>query len=454
VEPFDHLAGTGVTVEADRTSGGPACPGQSTTPLLSRRSLLKAAVFGAVAMPLSACGVLGVAAGSGSSDTIRFAETKPEVVPYFDKLVANFNQRQTGVQVIDDSTSSLIAEFVRGNPPDLDCDNYNLTTSIFIARGVLADLAGLPEAELIDPKVQALVSQYGSYKGQTSVLPYSITAAGVIYNKDLFDQHGVQVPMTWSQLIAACETFKSKGVTPFYATYADPWTIQQGLFDYVSGGLLDVADFYTRLKAQGTNIGPHSPVSFGHTFKPAVDKMLQLAAYANADASARSYADGNTAMANGKAAMYLQGPWAIGEIANANPKTRVGTFPLPVTDNPADTKARVNLDLALWIPTSTTKSAAARRFLSYLMQPDVMFTYNNDNLAFSPVKNPPPVKDQRIAGLEPYVRAAQFYQGAGTYMPNVIPIGNYLQAMVLTNNGGGALHSLDNDWRRLAKRSV
>jgi len=453
VELTDPLRRTDPTAEPWQTSIAAGRLAQLASPSLSRRSLFKAAGLGAIAtvVPLSGCSASG--AGGGVT-TIRFEETKVEVVGYFGKLVADFNQQQSGVQVTHDSTSSLIAQFVRGTPPDLDCDNYNLTTSLFVARGVLTDLADLPEAKLIDPNVQALVDQYGSYRGQTSVLPYSITAAGVVYNTDLFEQHGVQVPTTWSQMIEACETFKSKGVTPIYSTFKDPWTIQQGLFDYISGGVVNVADFYQQLKAQGTAAGPGSPVNFQSTFKPAVAKILQLAEYSNPDAASRTYADGNTAFANGKAAMYMQGPWAIGEIAKANPQAKVGTFALPATDNPADTRVRVNLDLALWIPTSTTKKEAATRFLSYLMQPDVMNTYNADNLAFSPVKNAPAVKDQRIAGLEPYVRAARFYQGAGTYMPNVIPLGNYLQGMVLMKDGDATLRSLDSDWHRLAKRSV
>ena len=453
MELTDPLRRTDPTAEPWQTSIAAGRLLQLASPSLSRRSLFKAAGLGAIAtvVPLSGCSASG--AGGGVT-TIRFEATKVEVVGYFGKLVADFNQQQSGVQVTHDSTSSLIAQFVRGTPPDLDCDNYNLTTSLFVARGVLTDLADLPEAKLIDPNVQALVDQYGSYRGQTSVLPYSITAAGVVYNTDLFEQHGVQVPTTWSQLIEACETFKSKGVTSIYSTFKDPWTIQQGLFDYISGGISNVADFYQQLKAQGTAAGPDSPVNFQSTFKPAVAKILQLAEYSNPDAASRTYADGNTAFANGKAAMYMQGPWAIGEIAKANPQAKVGTFALPATDNPADTKVRVNLDLALWIPTSTTKKEAATRFLSYLMQPDVMNTYNADNLAFSPVKNAPAVKDQRIAGLEPYVHAARFYQGAGTYMPNVIPLGNYLQGMVLTKDGDATLRSLDSDWHRLAKRSV
>jgi raffinose/stachyose/melibiose transport system substrate-binding protein len=418
---------------------------------LSRRSLLKASALGALAstLPLSACG-----SSSAGRTTITLHETKPEVVPYFDKLVATYNHQQSDIQVVHDSTTSLIAGFVRGHPPDLELDNYNLTTSIFISKGVLADLADFPEAKTIDPKVQGLVNQYATYKGQTSVLPYSIAGAGVIYNVDLFEQHGVAVPMTWSQLLAACETFKSKGVDPIYGTFKDPWTLQQGLFDYVSGGVIDVASFFHELKTEGTHVGRDSRASFEETFKPALDQMIQLLPFHNADAASRGYADGNVAFANGKGAMYLQGPWAIGQIALANPKLKLGTFALPATDNAADTKARVNLDLAFWIPTSSGKKDAAHKLLSYLMTPDILNKYNNDNLAFSPVLGAPDETDDRIAGLQPYIRAGKFYQGAGTYLPGVIPFQNYLQEAVLTRSVNPMLNKLDKDWSRLAKRSV
>ena len=36
----------------------------------------------------------------------------------------------------------------------------------------------------------------------------------------------------------------------------------------------------------------------------------------------------------------------------------------------------------------------------------------------------------------------------------MIPIGNYLQEMVLSGNGKPAMRSLDNDWARLAKRTA
>ncbi|MET9830966.1 extracellular solute-binding protein [Streptomyces sp. NPDC006385] len=387
--------------------------------------------------------------------TIRFLQNKPEVVTYFAKLVADFNASQSEVHVIHDTTpTALTPQFVRGTPPDLACYYYSLEASRFLERGALSNLAGLADARRIDPGVQDLVAQYAQYKSQTSVLPYSITAAGVIYNKDLFERFGVSVPRTWSELLAACRTFKRKGIVPVVQTFKTTWTISQGLFDYVSGSAVDVAGFFRRLQALGPDAGRNAEVSFSKDFPDAVEKMLALLDYTNRDAPSRGYADGNVAFARGDAAMYLQGPWAMGEIAKINPKVRLGTFAMPGTENPDDTKVRVNLDQALWIPNASSKQDAARTFLHYLMRPEVMDTYNAKNLAWSTTKNAPKTKDERVSGLQPYVDAARFYQGAGTYFPGGIPVLNYLQELVLSRNAKAFLTQLDDDWARYAQRNA
>jgi raffinose/stachyose/melibiose transport system substrate-binding protein len=79
--------------------------------------------------------------------------------------------------------------------------------------------------------------------------------------------------------------------------------------------------------------------------------MTQLTSqFVNTDAPSRGYGDGNLAFAKGEAAMYLQGPWAFSEIAKTSPDMNLGTFPLPMTDDPSDRRVRVNMDLAAMIP--------------------------------------------------------------------------------------------------------
>jgi raffinose/stachyose/melibiose transport system substrate-binding protein len=423
--------------------------------LMNRRAMLKTAGLGAAALAVPGL-LAGCSSSSGGRTPIVLEETKPEVIPYFDNLVAKFNASQSSISVTHDSTSSLIAEFVRGDPPNIDLDNYNLTTSIFVARGVLANLAGLPQAKTIAPNIQALVTQYASYNGETSVLPYSVAAEGIIYNPDLFDKVGVSdVPTTWTEFLGVCEKFRSANITPVYQTYGDTWTTQQGLFDYTTGGMIDVAAFYKQLAAEGTSLGPNSSVSFEKDFTPACQKMLSLAPYFNSNAISKHYADGNTAFANSAAGMYMQGPWAVGQVLTINPKLKMGTFPMPVTDNAADTKCRVNLDLAIWLPRSqgAAKQAAAIKFLDYLMQPSIMNAYNQANLAFSPLKNAPPQKSPLVSGLQKYISSGAFYQGAGTYVPLTIPVGNFIQEMMLTGNVSGFTSSMDGAFKRLAIRT-
>jgi raffinose/stachyose/melibiose transport system substrate-binding protein len=300
--------------------------------------------------------------------------------------------------------------------------------------------------------LKPFMDQFGVCPGRTSAIPYSIMGAAVIYNKDIFEQNDLEVPTTWDELIEVCETLEAAGVTPFYATFADNWTVGQGWYDYTVGGMLDTVTFFDELAAEGPEVGPNSTVSFQKDQAEPVDKMLELSQYVNSDAASRTYGDGNTAMANGEAAMYLQGPWAFGEIAKAAPDLELGMFPLPVTDDPDDLKARINMDLAAWIPEASKHKDAARAFLAYLYQPEVIQAYNESQLGFSPTKDAPPVEDERITGLQEYIDAGDVYQGSTQLVPRAIPIMNYTQAIILGSDPQRILSNIDADYARLAFR--
>jgi raffinose/stachyose/melibiose transport system substrate-binding protein len=390
--------------------------------------------------------------GGGGPAEITFHMSKPEAVPYFRDLVERFNADQTEVEVTLDIASNLSAGFLRGNPPDVGLLNYNMEIARFMERGALSDLGDMPEAERIRPDVQDLVNQYATYPGRTSVLPYSVAAASVIYNVQMFEDNGIEVPTTWDELIEACETLQAAGITPFYSTFRDPWTIAQGPFDYTVGGMVDIADFYEQMNELGTEVGPDSPVSFQQTMAEPVAQMNELLQYTNEDAESRGYGDGNVAFANEEAAMYLQGPWALGEIAKTAPDLELGTFPLPATDSPDDLKVRVNLDLALWIPEAGTDQESARKFVTFLMQQDTMDAYNADFLAFGTTTEAAPATDPRILGMQEYYDEGRFYLGASQLIPLTIPAANYLQAIATGADPESTLAVLDADWARVALR--
>jgi len=390
--------------------------------------------------------------GSGVTEIVFF-QSKPEVIGYFDELIARFHQSQSRIRVRHDFTSNLAASFVRETPPDIGCQNYNFEVSRYVERGVFSDLGDMPEADRVIEDLHPLIDVTASYPDRTSVIPYSLMAAAVLYNRQIFDQVGVRPPTAWDEFLTLCQDLSAAGVTPIYSTFKEPWTIAQGHFDYSVGGMLDTAKFFTDLKAEGADVGADSTVSFQKQFQAPVERMQQFVGFSQPNAVSRGYGDGNVGFANGEAAMYLQGPWAIGEIAKTNPDLDLGAFPLPMTDNPDDRKVRVNVDLALWIPEGSTKKEAAREFLTFLMQPDVIDGYNAQALGFGVTKDAAPVTNATLVELKEYYDRAAFYIGASQLVPQAIPLQNYTQSLATGADPSRVLSTLDADWARLAFRS-
>ena len=414
---------------------------------VSRRTFLAVAGGAAAAFGLAGC------AQAGAAPTITFHQSKPEAVPYFRQLAADFTASQDKYRILHDMATNLSASFVRSSPPDLGCLNYNLEMARFMERGALSDLSDLPEAAAVREDVLDLTNWYPGYPGRTSVIPYSVTAASVIYNRRIFADNGLAVPTTWDELIQVCEALLAAGITPIYGTFRDPWTIAQGLFDYTVGGMVDVRGFYKAMHETGENVGPDSEVSFQKTMLEPVTRMVQLTKYINPDAASRGYGDGNTAMAQGQAAMYFQGPWAFGEIEKAGTDVDLGTFPLPMTDDPEDLKVRVNIDLSLWVPEIADGQEGARAFLQYLLQPEIQNTYNADFLGFGTAKDAPAVTDPRIVEMQKYYDEGRFYMGASQFIPNSIPAANYFQSIIGGADAEATLRRMDADWARLAFRA-
>lgn len=403
--------------------------------------------------------ILGAALLAGCSsdgkETVRFAFSKREAFDIVREMVSTFNAQSDDVRVILDTSGvdATSAGFVRGNPPDIALANYNMETARFVERCALTDLSDTDAAATIREDLEVLMDQYGVCDGRTSALPYSIMASSVVYNVDLFEEVGVEVPTTWDELIAVCDTLMEAGVTPFYGTFKDPWTVGQGWYDYAVGGSLDVLEFYEALEEEGADLGPDSPVSFEKDHLAPVEQMMQLAStYTNPDAGSVGYNDGNTAFVGGEAAMYMQGPWAISELLRADAPPRIGTFPLPMTDDPADLKVRVNVDLAAWIPADSRHQEAAREFLEFLYLPENIQAYNESQLGFTPTVDAPPPSQPEVEGMVAFYDAGAVYQGPSVLVPQTIPFFNYTQAMVLGSDPAQVLRTIDADWARLAFR--
>jgi raffinose/stachyose/melibiose transport system substrate-binding protein len=96
---------------------------------------------------------------------------------------------------------------------------------------------------------------------------------------------------------------------------------------------------------------------------------------------------------------------------------------------------------------------AARDFLEYLYQPDVIEEYNASQLGFAPTTDAPSPDDPRIEDMAEYFDEGRVYQGPSVLVPKTIPVNGYAQAMALGADPVATLRTMDADWARLAFRA-
>ena len=107
--------------------------------------------------------------------------------------------------------------------------------------------------------------------GQLLMIPVFTRNYGMLVNNDLFEKEGLQVPNTWSELLAVCEAFLSKGYTsPMMGYSADPSSCLMSILVYPEV-VAALADNPEMLQA-ANEMDP----SAGACMRQSLESMMQL----------------------------------------------------------------------------------------------------------------------------------------------------------------------------------
>lgn len=152
---------------------------------------------------------------------------------------------------------------------------------------------------------------------------------GFIYNKDVFDKAGVEVPTTWDELLAACEKIKESGTTPIFMP-KDTWVPQILMTDNFAkilgaDGCKDFADKILKNETKWSDVPEFAEV---------LDKYLELyqKGYVNSNFASATYDDAIAAVADGTAAMHFNGDFFATSVLEANPEAQIGMFPISMKE--------------------------------------------------------------------------------------------------------------------------
>lgn len=199
-----------------------------------------------------------------------------------------------------------------------------------IDAGLLADLSGEAFVANYDPASTKDACTYAdkAYCVNLGRVSYS----GIYYNKDLFEANNVKVPTTWSELVAACETFKAAGTPCMTAGGKDGWPIFVGAYGLTGSIYPDQAALVKGLWEGTIKWNDAKSLEMWEKMKVYAQDMME----SGASGIAGDAAPGR--FASGAVAMFPGGTWYASAIDAAQPSFDWGYIPFPGSDNPDDNK--------------------------------------------------------------------------------------------------------------------
>ena len=399
-------------------------------------AVLAASMLAAVILP--GC---GSDENSGKTE-IEILQYKPEAATYFDQVEEQFNATHDDIHLTisspNDATTILRTRFIREDYPDIIGIGGDINYSYYLDADILADVSDYPGlADVKESYIDILEALEITPKDGTYGVPYVANAAGILYNRDMFEEHGWEIPESWDELMALCEEIEAEGILPFYFGFRDTWTC---LAPWNSLAV-DLAPADT---CQKVNAGE---TTFSEEYVEVAEKCAQLVSYGPDDPFAYGYNDACTAFANGESAMYPIGSYAVPQILSVNPEMNIDSFVTPGNDDASKNTLNSGVDLLFAVTAECENKEAAYEVLDFLMDDANIQAYIDD-------QNAVPCKDSEfelapmLDGMLPYIESGNMTDYQDHYYPSEMAADALIQTYLINGDVEDFLNDFDTRWQR------
>lgn len=345
--------------------------------------LTKGLGVAAVAVMISSLAACSTEGSDGTVEISYLTSTDETMVTTTADLIAAFEEANPDITVshdvqppgseYDNLTKTKLAT---GEMNDVFWYNTGSLLQPLDPDGTLVDLSDQPWMDLVTDDFKSTASTDAGVYGA----PYGTSfAGGMLYNKEVFADLGLEVPTSWGELMSTAETIGAAGIVPILQTYGSDWSAQLILLsDYANVAQVDPewADKYTANEAKF--VDEPALAGFRHQ-QEAYDAGLF-----NEDFASLTYEQGLLLLADGDAAMYPALTAAVPGIEQTSPDQvdDIGYFAMPA-DDPQYTAATIWQPNALYIPATTTGAEldAALKFIEFVTASeqgcDILNEYNS-----------------------------------------------------------------------------
>lgn len=297
------------------------------------RLLLVAGGVAVSALVLAGCSGGADAAGAGDKTTIRFLYATGDDTwnGTVDALVKDFNENSTTTTVkLDplpagsDYATALKTVDATGKWPAIVDMRDTLT---YVNAGKVAPIPA-EVTDLLQPDAFAAAPDGNVYTTPYSALNGEI-GINIVYNKDYFKEHDLQVPETYDDFITLMKDIKANGDVPLATAAAEVWPSDQLWKPLAAPTFAEYSDqggFWNAVAAGDASVSDlHAPLEELQTI---TDDFLLKGWQSTADAQT------TTLLVNKQAVMATSsaGLGRLMDISKVDPKFNAGMFIVPAKD--------------------------------------------------------------------------------------------------------------------------
>lgn len=226
----------------------------------------------------------------------------------------------------------MTSKFAAGQMPDILIGKTQ-DVPVYQALGAIGPIGEEPVAG-IDPEAVEPVRVEGEVYG----IPYNVLYQGVLYNKSIFRELGLEVPRTRQELeevVAACDR---AGYTPFALHYGDVWSVgNQTMQLWMNDLFLQYPDWSSRFLTGQTDFAGEALVA------DAFAQCRYMLDHSYSDALQINQAECIKRFAQGDTAMFMTGTWSMQALSQLDTDLDWGLFPYPNTTGDARLLEETNL---------------------------------------------------------------------------------------------------------------
>lgn len=406
----------------------------------------------ALGMALVLTASSAVLTGCGSDKTkdgrtiVTMLQYKPEAVSAFDEMAKRFNASQDEIYLEiespNDAMTVLKTRFVREDYPDIIGIGGDINYSNFLDANMFMDISDFDGISDIKPAYMDIVKEL-EFIPQDGVhaLPYVANCAGILYNKDMFEENGWEIPTTWSEFTALCDTISESGVAyPLYMGYKDTWTCMAPWNALAVG--LTPPDVCSQVNAGNT--------TFTEQYAEVAEKEKALLQYAESNPYAYSYNDACTAFARGESAMFPIGSYAVPQIQSVNPDINIDSFTFPANENAEDNVLNSGVDLLFAVMKESKNKEAVYKVLDFMFQDDTIQIYL-DNQSAVPCKEGDFTLPSILDGMKQDIDDGNMADFHDHHYPTEMSVDAMIQTYLMDDSDNATekfLKRFDKDWKR------